>query len=141
MGLKDELARLREQVEGKEEWKTPIEVRVVTKAFARADAIRQGQTPPPCTPQERAEVHQQDVDLLNGGADRQRLVPGWEDEFAQQMVDRWEALAKERLARIAHGEDLRTVYEDRAYDEPAEEPLPLGDMYTHDIQEEGARHD
>jgi hypothetical protein len=78
--------------------------------------------PPPYTTEEREEVHRHDLELLNGGADRQRLVPGWQSESAQAMVDRWKDQARRRLERLVNGEDFRRVYE--GYDDEFDELLP-----------------
>jgi hypothetical protein len=80
MGLKEEIGRLKEQLEGRQPWRVPIETLVLCKEHARCQAIREGKVPPPYTPEERDEVHRHDLELLDGGADRQRMLPGWQTQ-------------------------------------------------------------
>jgi hypothetical protein len=117
MGLKDELAQLREKLELREPWKVPVTTLLVCKEHERAQALMAGHPPPPYTPEEREEMYRHDVELVSGGADRHRLVPGWQSASGQEMIDRWEALARRRLERLGNGEDFRAVYEDYNYDE------------------------
>jgi predicted nuclease of restriction endonuclease-like RecB superfamily len=112
--LGEELARLRQQIEGASQWEIPPEVSVVAKLHERAAASREDRAIPPYTRGELEELYRQDADDAWGagvvGAFRSSV--GWQSEQSQNTLDEWQAEAKRSLQRIEGGETLAEVYED-----------------------------